>query len=84
MENIRCLEGINRTQRSDGDRAWLTGTARCATLVGLESSLIFTSLREAQLRTSLGVPANCAWRPEGEVSGCVQARLTFTRYWDPN
>ena len=30
--------------------------ARCAMLVGLESSLIFASLREAQLRTSPGVP----------------------------
>ena len=38
--------GINRTPRSDGDRAWLAGTASCAMLVGLRSSLIFTSLRE--------------------------------------
>ena len=46
------MEGINRTPQSDGDRPWLAGTANCATLVGLTSSLIFTSLREAQLRTS--------------------------------
>jgi hypothetical protein len=39
-----------------GDRAWLSGTASCATLVGLESSLIFASLREAQPTTSPGVP----------------------------
>uniref|UniRef100_A0A0V1KGP9 Uncharacterized protein n=1 Tax=Trichinella nativa TaxID=6335 RepID=A0A0V1KGP9_9BILA len=31
-----------------GDRAWLAGTASCAMLVGLTSSLIFSSLREAQ------------------------------------
>jgi len=34
-------------RQSDGGRAWLAGTASCATLVGLESLLIFTSLREA-------------------------------------
>lgn len=41
---------------TDNDRgwAWLAGIASCAELV-LESSLIFTSLREAQQRT--GVPA---------------------------
>ena len=49
------MEGINRTLQSDRDRTWLAGTASCATLVGLESSLIFTSLREAQPRTSPGV-----------------------------
>jgi hypothetical protein len=36
-------------------RALLAGPASCATLVGFKSSLIFTSLREAQPRTS-GVP----------------------------
>ena len=46
------MEGINR---SEGERAWLAGTASCATLVTLLSSLIFASLREAQLRTP-GVP----------------------------
>jgi hypothetical protein len=51
------LEGINRTPQSDRNRAWLAGTASCATLVGLTSSLIFASLREAQLRTS-GVPVD--------------------------
>ena len=50
------MEGINRTPQSDRDRAWLAGTASCAMLVGLVSSLIFASLREAQLRTSPGVP----------------------------
>ena len=49
------MEGRNRIPQSDGDRAWLAGTASCATLVGLLSSLIFTSLREAQLRTSPGL-----------------------------
>ena len=49
------MEGIDRTSLSVGDRAWLAGTASCAMLVGLTSSLIFASLREAQLRTS-GVP----------------------------
>ena len=46
-----CDICINRTPQSDGDRAWLAGTASCAMLVGLKSSLI-----EAQLRTSPGVP----------------------------
>jgi hypothetical protein len=46
------LEGTNRTPLSDGDRAWLTGTANCAMLVGLESLVIFDSLVEAQLRPS--------------------------------
>ena len=49
------MEGINRTLLNDGNRAWLAGTASWATLVGLSSSLIFASLRDAQLRTS-GVP----------------------------
>ena len=56
MEELCSVEGINRTQWRDGDRARLAGTASCAMLVGLTSSLIFTSLREAQLRTSPGVP----------------------------
>jgi len=47
------LEGINRTPWSGGDRAWLAGTAGCATLAGLESSLIFAFLREG---ASPGVP----------------------------
>lgn len=42
------------------ERAWLAGTASCAMLVGLESLLIFTSLREAQMRTSPGAPADRA------------------------
>ena len=50
------MEGINRTLQSDRDRTWLAGTASCATLVGLQSLLIFASLREAQLRTSPDVP----------------------------
>ena len=42
----------------DSDEVWgrLADRASCATLVGLESSLIFSSLREAQLITS-GIPA---------------------------
>jgi hypothetical protein len=47
----------NRTPLSDGDRAWLAGTANCALLVGLESLVIFDSLVEAQLRPS-GVPVH--------------------------
>jgi hypothetical protein len=50
------VEGRSRTSWSDKDRAWLAGTASCATFLDLESSLIFASLREAQLRTSPGVP----------------------------
>ena len=40
------------------DRGWvrLAHRASCARLVGLLSSLIFDSLREAQLRTSPGIP----------------------------
>ena len=49
------MEGINRTPQSDGDRAWLAGTASCAMLVGLASLLTFSSQGEAQPRTS-GVP----------------------------
>ena len=45
------MEGINRTPQSDRDRAWLSGTANYAMLLGLVSSLIFVSLREAQPRT---------------------------------
>lgn len=48
--------GINRTRWRDGDTTWLAGTANCATIVGLVSSLMFASLRETQLRTSPGVP----------------------------
>ena len=47
---------MNRTQRT-GRGAWLACRASCAMLVGLESLLIFASLREAQLRTSPIVPA---------------------------
>ena len=50
------MEGINKIPQSDRDRAWLAGTASGAMLADLESLLIFTSLREAQLRTSPGVP----------------------------
>jgi hypothetical protein len=57
VEDMWCLEGINRTPRSDGDRAWLVGTASCAMIVGLESLLIFPSLREAQPRTSVVPPS---------------------------
>jgi hypothetical protein len=41
--------GYKHDSLNDGDRAWLAGTASCATLVGLMSPLIFASLREAQL-----------------------------------
>jgi hypothetical protein len=56
VEDMRCLESLNRTSRSDGDRAWLAGTASCTMLEGLASLLIFVSLREAQPRMSPGVP----------------------------
>jgi hypothetical protein len=46
---------------SDRDRAWLAGTTSCAMFVGLKSLLIYASLREAQLRTSPGVPAGPCW-----------------------
>ena len=46
------MDSINRTPEVDEDRALLAGTASCAKLVGLASSLIFTSLREEQRRTS--------------------------------
>ena len=49
------MKGINRTPWRYEDRAWVAVTASCGMIVGLESSLIFTSMREAQLRTS-GVP----------------------------
>ena len=50
---------INRTQLTVTE-AWLACLASFATLLGLGSSLIFTSLREAQPRTSPGItsPAN--------------------------
>ena len=51
------MEGINGTPQSDGDRAWLAGTASCTMLVGFASSLILASLREAQLKMSPAVPA---------------------------
>jgi hypothetical protein len=38
------------------ETAWLAGTASSAMLVALASSMIFTSLRDAQTRASLGVP----------------------------
>jgi hypothetical protein len=41
VEDTGCLEGINGTPQSDGDRAWRVGTASCAMLVGLMSSLSF-------------------------------------------
>ena len=57
IENMWCLEGSKLdSTNSDGDRAWLAYRASCAMLVGLQSSLIFNSLREAQSRTSPGVP----------------------------
>ena len=56
MEDRRCSEG-KKDFTGTGERAGLAGTAGSATLVGLTSSLIFASLREAQLRTSPGVPA---------------------------
>jgi hypothetical protein len=45
---------MTRTQRSDGDRAWLAGTASWVMLV---------CLREAQTRTSPEVPVySLLWR----------------------
>ena len=45
MEDIGCLERINRTPWSDRERAWLAGTASCAMLVSVKSLKIFVSLR---------------------------------------
>ena len=50
------MDSINRTPEVDEDRALLAGTASCAVLVGLMSLIVFNSLREAQQRTSPGVP----------------------------
>jgi hypothetical protein len=44
------LEDVNGTPQSDGERARLAGMASFATLVGLMSSLVFASLREARPR----------------------------------
>jgi hypothetical protein len=71
-ENTWYLEGINRTPGSDRDRVWLTGTASCTALVGLASSLIFASLREAQLRTSPSVPPGpSCWLEPRLRPGCL-------------
>ena len=51
MEDRCCLEGIIGLQG-----ALLAGTASRVMLVGLQSLLIFTSLREAELRSSPGIP----------------------------
>jgi hypothetical protein len=50
-ENIKGLYGT-----VTGGRAWLAYRTSCAA-VGLLSSLIFASRREAQPRTSHGIPA---------------------------
>ena len=54
------------------ETAWLAGTVSCARLVDLAASLTFSSLREAQQRTSPGVPASPsemeAWL---SLLGCV-------------
>jgi hypothetical protein len=59
------LEGITRTWQDDKERTWFAGTASCAMVVGLPSSLIFASLREAQSRISPGVLAgpSCWLKP---------------------
>jgi hypothetical protein len=57
MLRLWYFEGTNQTGQSHTERAWLVDTANYAILVGLESSLIFASLRELQARTS-GVPAS--------------------------
>lgn len=49
-------KSINRTPRNDRGRASFAGTASCARLVGLISTLIFVSLEEARPGTSPGVP----------------------------
>ena len=83
VEDTWCLEGINRTWWSDGDRAWLAGTASYSMLVGLLSPLIFASLRETQLRTSPGEPADpaCCWLSEAEA---WLSLLGSVRAADPN
>jgi hypothetical protein len=50
-----CLEGISRTLRSDGDRAWLAGTARCAMLGAWVSADLPFSER--------GTAENFSWYP---------------------
>ena len=57
------IGGINRTPRNDGDRAWVAGIASCAMLVGLESSLIFASLRDTPLRTPVPIGPSCGFQP---------------------
>jgi hypothetical protein len=42
----------------DGGGAWLAHTASSTIPVGLKSLLIFSLLRETQLRTSLGIPSS--------------------------
>jgi hypothetical protein len=59
--NDKCLEGINRTGWTATEKEiWLPGTASCGKLVGLESLLIFASLRETQSRTSPGIPVDAS------------------------
>ena len=83
MEDTWCLEGINMTLWSDRDRAWLAGTASCATHVGLSSLQIFPSLRETQQRTS--VPprtlVESAWQAEAWKLLMKQKSFTETRSW---
>ena len=58
MEGTGRLEGIliDRTQWMVRG-TWFSCIASFATFLGLVSSLIFASLKEAQQRTSPGVPA---------------------------
>ena len=55
MEDMWCLESINRTSLSDWHRAWLAGTASCAMLVDLAS--IFTNLYFHER----GIAENFSW-----------------------
>ena len=51
------MEGISRTPWSDENRELGLPVQLAVNAVGLASSVIILSLKEAQLRTSPGVPA---------------------------
>ena len=61
MEDMRYLEGINRTPQSNGDRALILGITSFTMLVDLISSLTFASLREPQMRTSSDPVGPACW-----------------------
>ena len=58
QEQIQFDDGVIEQCPTAALRTWLAHRASCAMLEGLSSSLIFTSLREAQPRTYPGVPSS--------------------------